>query len=179
MEWKDIKDYEGLYQISNTGLVKAMAKTWLSGEYRNSLRSKPETIIKCSIKPNGYKQCTLSKNGKVLNKRINRLVAEAFIPNPENKPEVNHKDGVKSNNHVSNLEWCTRQENLLHAYKNGLLKPARGENQGNSKLKNKVVDEIREKYSTGNYTYKQLADEYDIYFGHVGKIIRKEIRYGN
>jgi len=71
---------------------------------------------------NGYYYVCLSKNGKVRKFKVNRLVAQAFIPNPDNKPFVNHIDGDKLNNNVNNLEWCTQSENMLHAYKYGLRK---------------------------------------------------------
>ena len=71
----------------------------------------------------GYFGMNLYSNGRGYPKRVHRLVAETFIPNPENKPEVNHKDGNKQNNSVDNLEWVTRSENMLHAYSTGLNKP--------------------------------------------------------
>ena len=71
----------------------------------------------------GYLRTNLYSNGQMFSKRVHRLVAEAFIPNPENKPDVNHKDGNKRNNSVDNLEWVTRSENMLHAYSTGLNKP--------------------------------------------------------
>ena len=96
---KDIKDYEGLYAITEDGQV------W---SYRSN------KFIKAFNNGYGYYQVCLSKEGKVSKKRIHRLVAEAYIPNPENKCDVNHKDEDKSNNHVSNLEWATRSENVRY-----------------------------------------------------------------
>lgn len=72
---------------------------------------------------NGYLYLRLSNNGVISNEYVHRLVAKTFIPNPDNKPEINHMDGNKSNNHVSNLEWCTSSENKKHAIRTGLKNP--------------------------------------------------------
>lgn len=123
--FKPIKDFEGLYEISNMGDVKSLDKEWKVLNYKSKkyvtvkMKSK---ILKCSISHCGYKQAQLSKNGKIVSKTIHRLVAEAFIPNPDNLPCVNHIDCNKMNNNVDNLEWCTYSYNEKHAFKNGLLK---------------------------------------------------------
>lgn len=113
--WKDIKGYEGLYQISNFGNVKSLPKFRV--KYHTG-----EIILKQQNSANGYKQINLYKNNKHRTEKIHRLVAEAFIPNPENKPEVNHIDGDKTNNYIGNLEWNTRKENGKHAWNIGLFK---------------------------------------------------------
>lgn len=102
--WKDIKDYEGLYQISNYGRVKSLS---------NSQKRK-EKILKPEIRT-GYYSINLCKNGNQKNTRIHRLVAEAFIPNPDNLLCVNHKDENKLNNKVENLEWCTHLYNYHYS----------------------------------------------------------------
>lgn len=112
--WKDIPNYEGIYQISNYGNVRRLNKWDLNR------REYYENIHNIKLKPNtkGYLHVDLSKNQNVKRRDVHRLVAEAFIPNPENKPEINHIDGNKQNNRADNLEWNTRSENLLHlAYK--------------------------------------------------------------
>lgn len=111
--WKDIKGYEGLYQISNYGRVKSLP--------RMMKNRKCEEIIKApSVLPKGYLKVSLCKNGKIKYFFIHRLVAEAFIPNPNNFPCVNHKDCNPRNNEVSNLEWISYKEN--NSYKNHHLK---------------------------------------------------------
>lgn len=111
--WRDIIGYEGIYQISNLGNVKRI------GTYSNQTGKEwiSNRILKPAIKSNGYMFVGLSKNGKVSSKHIHRLVAEAFVSNPDNKPTVNHKDGNKSNNTVDNLEWVTYLENNIHSIK--------------------------------------------------------------
>lgn len=115
--WKDIIGYEGLYQISNLGNIKALEKSVWNGQGYIHF---PEIIRKPNPDKDGYLNITLSNCGKVKTYKIHRLVAEMFIPNLKNKPQVNHKDGNKTNNCADNLEWCTNQENQQHAYRTGL-----------------------------------------------------------
>lgn len=103
--WKDIEGYEGLYQVSNMGRVKSLGATNRVGWH---LREK---ILKQTIEPKGYLKVGLRKNNKIQTVRVHRLVANAFLPNPFNLPQVNHKDENKTNNHVENLEWCTNKYN--------------------------------------------------------------------
>lgn len=113
-KWRDIKGYEGLYQVSNLGRVKSFVK-WNGHTYIN----KPHIINGYNHECNGYKSkiVCLRKNGIKTEYRVHRLVASAFIENPLNKPYINHKDGNPQNNAVDNLEWCTPKENVEHYYK--------------------------------------------------------------
>jgi len=104
--WRDIKNYEGIYEVSNLGRIKSISR---NGTIKENRILKPNKVM-------GYSQVGLQKYGTRKYKKIHRLVAEAFIPNPENKKEVNHKDGNKTNNCVDNLEWVTTSENQLHSY---------------------------------------------------------------
>jgi len=103
-EWKTIKGFDGKYQVSNTGKIK-------------SLKCKNPKIMAKRHNENGYCTIILYENSKGTNFKLHRLVAEYFIPNPENKEQVNHIDGNKDNNTVANLEWCTRSENEIHSFR--------------------------------------------------------------
>ena len=97
-EWRDIAGYEGIYQVSNFGRVKRATAT---------RRFNDEHILQAHDDHHGYDQVRLCKDGKQITAKVSRLVATAFLPNPDNLPEVNHKDEDKTNNCVTNLEWCT------------------------------------------------------------------------
>ena len=110
-EWRDIKGYEGKYKISSHGRVKSLPKE--GNAYK-------EVMLKPLITNKGYSRVCLFKNNSRKYVSIHRLVADTFISNPYNKPQVNHIDGNKTNNKVDNLEWCNQSENELHAHKIGL-----------------------------------------------------------
>lgn len=145
--WKDISGYEGIYQVSNLGRVRSIDRI------DNLGRHKREKILTPCVGHNGYYFVRLYGNGKYSNRRINRLVAEAFIPTNDYSLEVNHKNGVKTDNSIENLEWCTRSENTLHAFATGLKQPMRGEKHGSSKLTKAEVDWIRDNYTPRDKKY--------------------------
>ena len=125
--WKDIENYEGYYQISNLGRVKSLNRTVKRSDGRVEYRK--GTLMKTRISNSNKaknknasdrESITLNKDGNTKYHLIHRLVAKAFIPNPENKKTVNHIDGNPLNNIVTNLEWATYSENVKHAYDNGL-----------------------------------------------------------
>lgn len=118
--FKPITDYENLYEISNTGIIKALDR--FITDKKGKTKFYPGKILKFDTSKNNvteYKRVTLSKNGKTSRVFVHRLVAQEFIPNPHNKPFVNHIDNNGSNNHVNNLEWCTHSENMQHSQKQG------------------------------------------------------------
>lgn len=134
--WKDINGYEGLYQVSNLGRVKRLRK---QVNYRHGKRFINEKIMKIKNNGNGYMLVSLTKQKIPKNKYVHRLVAESFIPNLNNKKYINHLDGIKSNNTLENLEWCTQSDNNIHAYKMGLRFPSGACTPGSFDHKRKAV----------------------------------------
>jgi hypothetical protein len=126
--WKPIKEFEKYYLMSNLNNI------W-------SIRKKK--LMKTQIDDSGYLTIVLNANHIKYKKYIHILKAEIWIPNPLNLPEVNHIDGNKQNCDISNLEWCTRQYNVIHAHKTGLMNPVHGENINSAKLTEQQVIEIR------------------------------------
>lgn len=114
--YKDIIGFEGFYQISNLGNVKSLERI-VRGRHGDTKIS--EKILKTSL-ARGYKTCNLYLEKKLINLKVHRSVAINFIDNPENKPCVNHKNGIKTDNNFQNLEWCTYSENIIHAYETKL-----------------------------------------------------------
>ena len=127
-EWRDIPGYESFYQVSNLGNVRSIRF--------NKIRNMK------SWDSNGYRAVELYLNNNGYTVGIHRLVALAFIPNPENKPEVNHKDRNRSNNNVENLEWVTQSENIAHAYRSGVKPRPTYQNQP---LQKEILDIIENK----------------------------------
>ena len=108
--WKDIAGYEGYYQISNYGRVRSLDRQHKS--VGNNMQNCPGKMLKLNKTEKGYLTVNLSKDSKLKVSRVHRLVANAFIINPNNKPNIDHIDGNPSNNEVSNLQWCTQKENM-------------------------------------------------------------------
>ena len=139
-EWKDIEGYEGLYQVSNLGRVKSLG---------NGKSNRCKCIImKTTINHKGYPMIRLCKDGVGKGFSVHRLVAQAFIPNPNNLPQVNHKDEVKTNNYVNNLEWCTNEYNHNYGTRNERV---RQKQIGNPKMKTCLG-----KFSKDNPTSKPI-----------------------
>lgn len=133
--WKDIKGYEGLYQASNMGNIRSL-NYGRTGKIK-ALRPRPDK--------DGYSTVSLCKNKSVKNCKVHRLIAQTFIDNPDNKPEVNHIDCNKANNCISNLEWTTRKENQRHAWNNGLCETAREAVKQNVSLATEAARTVNEK----------------------------------
>lgn len=125
--WKDVVGYEGIYEISSYGRIRSVDR--ISPTKCNSYKRTYGKMLSPHPDTKGYlilQLCNGQRNAIQKPKKIHRLVAEAFIPNPEGKPQVNHKDLNKQNNHVDNLEWVTPSENVRHAIANGAKKPMYG-----------------------------------------------------
>lgn len=129
MIWKDIKDFEDLYEISDSGIVRSKDRTNIDSLGRT--RSWKGQILNPDVAPNGYFRITLARKGKRTQKYLHRLLAEHFIPNPKGLPQVNHIDGNKLNCSLDNLEWVSVQENVIHAYKHNLINHISGSDHPN------------------------------------------------
>lgn len=169
--WKDVSGYEGLYKVSNLGRIKSMPREWITGS-RGSIRTKEETINRAA-NVHGYFRIWLSKDGQAKQFGVHRIVAIAFMPNPSNKPQVNHIDGNKQNNKAENLEWATSKENVIHSHKTGLHNQVFGENHGKSTLTNELVLKIRE--LGGKYTQQQIADRFKVGRRNVSNILNRKL----
>lgn len=149
--WKDIKGYEGIYQISNLGKI----------------RNKKHKVLHPGFNYEYY-FATLSKKGHRKCEKIHRLVAQAFVPNPDNKPQVNHINGIKTDNRSINLEWVTHKENMEHAVVHGLKR--------NPKLSDDIEKEIYFSFVPWdkNYGAKALAKKYGVDVSTIRNIIKRQ-----
>ena len=146
--WKSVKGYEGMYEVSNLGRMRSVTRVVERGH--NIPLSVKGRILKFS-KVQGYSRISLSQGFNSKQYKVHRLVAQAFIPNPDNKPFINHIDGVRDNNCVTNLEWCTQSENLKHAYKIGNKIPTMHLKKDNPKA-------VRVKDIVTNKEYKNVRE---------------------
>ena len=155
--WRDVTGYEGVYQVSNLGRVK-------------SFLGKSPRILKAVPHSNGYLSICLCVNKKIKGYLLHRLVAEAFISNPDNKPQVNHINGIKTDNRVENLEWATEEENTRHALSIGLT--PQGERRTESKLTNEQALYIRK--NPEGISQQKLAKNFGVSQSTIGRIQRGE-----
>lgn len=173
--FKPIENYEDLYLVNKDGQIYS--------KKRNKLLSPGKST-------NGYLYVVLCKNGEKKNFKVHRLVAMTFLDNPNNLPQINHIDGNKSNNHISNLEWCTASQNLKHAFYNGLCENTRqncknigkiyGKLNGkiNGKLNAKHLDEnLKELFDDifkNNLKIKDIAKKFNLSHSHIYNIKSKQ-----
>ena len=157
---KDVVGYEELFAITEDGQI------WSKRSNR---------FLKLTLS-SGYLTATTKISGSHVCLRAHRLVAQAYIPNPDNKPQVNHKDGNKQNNHVSNLEWCTARENTQHAHDTGLAKALSGTENVNSKLSEEDVRYIRANYRPRDKEFgtRGLGIKFNIAQSTISKIINNK-----
>lgn len=153
--WKQVQDFD--YEINEEGIVRRISSKRVKKPY---------------LRKDGYVGIQLYKSKtEVLNFQLHRLIAIAFIPNPNNLPFINHMDSDRQNNKISNLEWCTKQENVIHGYISGFASN-RGSKNGFSKLSEQQVLEIRKKKTEG-LTHQQLANMYNVSYGCITGIIQR------
>ncbi len=167
--WKDIEGYEALYKVSNLGRVKSLDRIDSIGRHRKG------KILKPSFSQ-GYPYINLRIKSKTQPYRIHHLVATAFIPNPEHKPEVNHIDGNKRNNCVDNLEWVTHSENMHHASITNLFNMPKGESHWRALLTNEEIKSIRKEYiyCGKEHNMRFLAKKYGVSRNTIGYIVNNK-----
>lgn len=174
-EWRDVKGFEGIYQVSNLGNVRSLSRLDARG---HSIKGK---MLSTNVPIKAGYPCVNLKNGK--HKRlavpIHRLVAENFIPNNDDLPQVNHIDGNKMNNSVDNLEWVSCSDNIRHAVMNNLMPnhyyAYNGETNPRCKLTDNQISEIRNLYSQGIKS-PMLSKMFGVSKSHICAIVKHKIR---
>ena len=154
----EIRGEKTKYVVSDEGNVYRVTK---DGRFKE---------LKHSIDRDGYHHVTIYLNGKPYFSLVSRLVAIAFIPNPLGKPEVNHKNGNKDDNDVSNLEWVTTSENIHHAWETNLSKPKTGDDHPNSVYSNEVIKNVCAELQNGVYTMKEISERNNVSYTVVKQI---------
>ena len=191
-KWVDIQGYVGFYQISNLGRVKSLSRTYYTYNYLKKEKIKitrKEKYMSYKKDSNDYMIVSLSRNGKTKAFTIHRLVASAFIPNPDNLPQINHINGIKTDNRVENLEWCTPSYNVEHSFKTGIRKMTSKQiKQAKENIKKAFESKRRKVYQlTPEGEVIKLWDSFtDIYkelhysWGNIGQVCRgkQELAYG-
>ena len=172
-QWKAIKGNREIYEVSNFGNVRTKDREGARG------RNIKGHVLAQHDNSNGYPRCDMNFDGKRKSYLVHRLVAKSFIPNPENKPDVNHKNGNKHDNSVENLEWCTKSENEKHAWKTGLKHDiaTKGELHGMHKLSKKDVEYIRKHHIRNGGIMKtgELARIFDVNPQTITEIVSERI----
>lgn len=149
--WKPVIGYEGIYEVSSLGQIKSL----------NYKRTGLEQILKPSKDKKGYLRTALTNNGKSKTIKVHRVVCEAFFKLDSDKFQVNHINGIKTDNRTSNLEWCTNSENQLHAIKIGLVIPKCGDEHPRMKYTNEFVLNLHKEYLSG-LSKRELAKKYKL-----------------
>lgn len=170
--WKPVKGFEGYYEVSNTGLIKSLARVLPQSRRNGATFIKTEKIMRSINHCRGYHAVQLTINKKVSRFLVHRLVAEHFIDRPYGKNQVNHINGVKTDNRVENLEWVTPQENSTHALNLGLM----GKGWFKRKISPENAKEIRALVNTG-VTHKEAGLRYGIAQATVTNIINQRRSY--
>lgn len=166
-KWKSIKGYEDWYDVSNYGRIRS----WKGINQFAPRRDEPK-LLNPKIDKYGYPHLGIRHNGDRTWHTVHRLVATAFVSNPENKPHVNHIDNERANNFYLNLEWCTPKENTAHGIKKGNIEFI-GEKHPSAKLTKQDILEIRDLADKEDITNKELAEEYGVASGYISQIIHR------
>ena len=182
--WRDVKGYEGLYQVSNLGRIKSLERFIKTRKNKNGMNGyihKQESIRIPTKDYKGYLRLNLCKEGKQKPFKVHRLVAQAFIPNPNNLPQVNHKDENKENNCITNLEWCTNEYNHNYGTRNKrVAEKQKGRKIPFEQIKNKIAvlqinkdtNEVIRKYDS--IKEAQICCGVKTHYSHIGACCKGE-----
>ena len=168
--WKELVGFEGIYVISNYGRIKRLKREWNSGRNGSQHKKLNEGIVRQRTLKDGYVKVTLCKDSIKKSYSVHILVAKTFLPNPENKPQVNHIDMNKENNVLSNLEWNTAKENTLHCRKNKKI-----DNHASirrKRINKELAYKIREYYNNNKeLTTREISKEFNVSYYTARNII--------
>jgi len=167
--WRGVKDYIGYYEISTLGNIRSITRSVPRGDKKIIVKG---ITLKTAVQNKGYEYITLYRNSKGKRKYIHRLVAEVFIPNPLDKPQVNHIDCVRLNNNIVNLEWVTPLENSIHATVEGAVKC--GEDAPNARFSYKDIENMRLLYENG-VSQKDIGTKYRVKQNYISRIVNYKI----
>jgi hypothetical protein len=174
--WKDIEKFNGEYQVSNIGRIRSKEAIIIRSNGR--LHTRVSKVLKPSL-DKGYLKGSVCVDKKMIPYKIHRLVAECFLENPKKYNEVNHINGIKHDNRVENLEWCTRSQNIIHALKNGLLPVTRGSQRTQAKMNEETVlniYELRKKGCQRKDILKELGITVHMYKGVISNKSWKHVK---
>jgi hypothetical protein len=175
--WKDIAGFEGKYRVSDLGRVYSIPRSVCRGTVIQPIKGRILSTYKKKIRNDQYRIVQLCDKTRTKSEYVHRLVALAFVPNPDNMPEVNHKNLDKFDNKASNLEWTDRVGNIRHARNLGVdfhVNHAKGESIASSKLKEDDVLTIRRLAKKG-WTRKKLAKRFKVTTANIGYIVRRKV----
>lgn len=170
--WKPIENYETRYEVSSFGNIRRLADV-PRVDNRGRVTGRKMRAMVGGVNSFGYRTVILTKDNKARSFKVHRLVAKAFLSNQNERPQVNHINGVKTDNRVENLEWCTNQHNVLHAFKLGLNKVRRGEANNLARITEK--DAIFIKRNKGIIPRKELMQQFSLCARAINRIQKGEL----
>ena len=167
--WRDVVGYEGYYQISDFGNVRSLGRRVRNGSGTRRVRAR---VVRQGKHKQGYRVVALQRGNRSRSFLVHRLVAAAFLPSIPTGSEINHKDGDKCNNTLSNLEIATRQENIDHAVRTGLI-DNKGEKNARAKITAERVQEIRTLHAAGGVGYKAISKRFGLPWGTIRNVVKR------